>query len=132
MSYDLMAFEVTSAPNDPQSFMVWFQEQTEWKEDHAYDDPLQTSENLRTFYYEIIKIFPNMNDNSTLNMDVLAKDERSEDYFSDYSIGHNIIYVAFAWSQCELAYETMKNLCKTCGVGFFDVSGDGAIILPNA
>lgn len=127
MSYDLMVFERTKAPQKRKEFLVWYDKETEWSEEHGYNDPAVTSSALREWYEEMIKTFPNMD-----SSDVEVEDDDTEAHLTDYSIGHNVIYAAFAWSVAEEAYEKMKALAQKHGVGFFDVSSDdGDIILPD-
>lgn len=127
MSYDLMVFERTKAPQKRKEFLVWYDKETEWSEEHGYNDPAVTSSALREWYEEMIKTFPNMDAS-----DVEVEDDDTEAHLTDYSIGHNVIYAAFAWSVAEEAYEKMKALAQKYGVGFFDVSSDdGDIILPD-
>lgn len=42
MSYDLMVFRQESAPKNEKAFMDWYNRQTEWTENHSYDDPENT------------------------------------------------------------------------------------------
>ena len=127
MSYDLMVFERTKAPQKRKEFLVWYDKETEWSEEHGYNDPAVTSPALREWYEEMIKTFPNMDAS-----DVEVEDDDTEAHLTDYSIGHNVIYAAFAWSVAEEAYEKMKALAQKHGVGFYDVSSDdGDIILPD-
>ena len=49
MSYDLMVFERTKAPQKRKEFLVWYDKETEWAEEHGYDNPAVTSPKL----YEI-------------------------------------------------------------------------------
>jgi hypothetical protein len=126
MSYDLMVFNKSAAPKNRKEFMEWYDFQTEWSENHDYNDPKNTTNELKNWYLEMIETFPDLNgayniENST--------EEINE---SDYSIGNNVIYVAFAWSLAENAYNTMYNLAEKHGVGFFDVSSDnGNIYFPE-
>lgn len=127
MSYDLMVFEKTKAPQKRKEFIDWYTKNTEWAEDHDYDNPAVSSPALQHWYEEMIKTFPNID-----AVDVL--DEKSESYLTEYSIGYDIIYAAFSWSVAEEAYEKMKTLAQKYGVGFYDVSGDdgqGEILLPD-
>lgn len=127
MSYDLMVFERTKAPQKRKEFLVWYDKETEWSEEHDYDDPAVTSPALRNWYEEMIKTFPNMD-----SPDAEVEDDDAEAHLTEYSIGHNIIYAAFAWSVVEEAYEKVKALAQKHGVGFYDVSNDdGDIILPD-
>jgi hypothetical protein len=74
----------------------------------------------------MIKTFPAMNGPFAVNS------EQDDDMVSDYCIGKDVIYVAFAWSVTEQAYNAMFKLAKKHGVGFFDVSMvDGDILFPE-
>lgn len=130
MSYDLMVFERTKAPQKRKEFLVWYDKETEWSEEHGYDDPAVTSPALRDWYEEMIKTFPNMNGPEA--PDGGPDNEEAEAYLTDYCIGHHVIYAAFSWSVAEEAYEKVKVLAQKHGVGFYDVSSDdGDIILPD-
>lgn len=130
MSYDLMVFERTKAPQMRKEFLVWYGNETEWSEEHDYNDPAVTSSALRNWYEEMIKTFPNMNAPDAPEEEL--EDEDAEAHLTDYCIGHNVIYVAFSWSVAEEAYKQMKSLAQKHGVGFYDVSSDdGDIILPD-
>lgn len=127
MSYDLMVFERTKAPQKRKEFLVWYDKETEWSEEHGYDDPAVTSPALRNWYEEMIKTFRAMD-----SPDAEVEDDDAEAHLTEYSIGHNVIYAAFAWSVAEEAYEKVKALAQKHGVGFYDVSNDdGDIILPD-
>lgn len=126
MSYDLMVFNNSVAPKNRKDFMEWYDLQTEWSEDHDYSDPNNATNELKNWYLEMIKTFPDLND--TYNIEN-STEEINE---SQYSIGTNIIYVSFAWSIAENAYNTMFELAEKHGVGFFDVSSDnGNIFYPE-
>jgi hypothetical protein len=128
MSYDLMIFEESVAPKKKEDFMLWYSEQVKWKEDHDYQDHSVTSEALRNWFMDMIKTFPPMNG-------PLAsfEDDDDDEKLTDYSIGKNIIYAAFAWSVQEEAYKAMRTLAIKHKVGFFDVSTDnGEILFPSA
>ena len=125
MSYDLMVFRKEAAPKARTDFMKWYQDQTEWTEEHSYNDPANTSAELRNWFMEMIQTFPAMNG-------PLASDDDDNSNVSDYSIGKDVIYVAFAWSLAEQAYNKMLELAEKHGVGFFDASSDnGDILFPD-
>lgn len=42
MSYDLMVFEKKKAPQKRKDFLDWYEKETEWTEDHGYNDPTVT------------------------------------------------------------------------------------------
>ena len=123
MSYDLLVFDPDAAPRDRESFMAWYDRQTEWSENHGYNDPSVSTPSLQGWFREMIQIFPPMNGPLAVASDA------SE--VTDYSIGQTVIYSAFAWSVAETAYRTMRELAVKHRVGFFDVSSDdGEILFP--
>ncbi len=128
MSYDLMVFEISKAPKTKEEFMAWYEKQTQWSEDHGYDDPKIASPALNDWYEKMKKTFMPMNENDSAEENL---DEDEESYLTDYSIGSSVIYAAFSWSKAEEAYTLTTELAQKCGVGFFDVSGDGDIVLPD-
>lgn len=134
MSYDLMVFEKTKAPNTKKEFMVWYDKQTEWEEEHDYETIGVSSSDLQNWFMEMKENFPPMNGEYAPNFDNLDDDEaeKLEMRMADYCIGYDVIYVAFPWSVADEAYEVMRDLAKKHNVGFFDVSGEkGDIILPD-
>jgi hypothetical protein len=131
MSYDLMVFEKSKAPDNRKAFMEWYDKQTEWNEGHSYDDISVTSTALKNWYKEITKTFPSMNGPDAPTEEEIDNME-NESYLTDYSIGREVIYAAFSWSLTEEAYEKTKSLALKHGVGFFNVSADnGEIIFPD-
>ncbi|WP_405174336.1 hypothetical protein MHI27_17645 [Paenibacillus sp. FSL H8-0261] len=129
MSYDLMAFETSKAPQERAAFMKWYEQQVQWSEDHAYNDPSVLSEALQRFYSELSEQFPNMNveDEIFEAMEEAGTDNR----LTDYSLGTSVIYAAFAYSVADEAYAAMRELAIKHKVGFFDVSSnEGDIIFP--
>ncbi len=127
MSFDLMVFDPGAAPSSgPEEFLAWYDEQTEWSEDHDYDDPVVCSEPLRMWFTDIVSEFPMMNG-------PLAT-EAVEDHPqpADYSIGKNIIYAAFSWSSADAAHERVFALARKYKLGFFDITAQtGGVWLPT-
>ncbi len=132
MSYDLMVFEVKDAPTNKQAFMEWYEQQTEWEEEHSYEDPAVSSEGLRNWFMDMIKTYPAMNGPfAPTDEEIEELDEHKEAYLTDYSVGRSVIYAAFGWSLADQAYPVFRELAQKHHVGFFDASGDGDIILPD-
>ena len=132
MSYDLMVFEKNKAPGTKKEFMAWFKKQTEWNEEHDYESISVSSPALQNWFMEMKDTFPPMNGDYAPDVDVVDEDEILESHVTDYAIGREIIYAAFAWSVADEAYELMRKLAQKHDVGFFDVSSDnGDIILPD-
>lgn len=112
--------------------MAWFEKQVEWGEDHDYASIHVSSPALQNWFMEMKETFPPMNGEYAPDPELLDEDENLESHTVDYCIGRDVIYVAFAWSAAEEAYELMRELAEKHGVGFFNVSADnGEIILPD-
>lgn len=128
MSYDLMVFEQKKVPKTKLEFMEWYHKLAQWEEGHSYDDVSICCPELQGWYQEMLKTFPAMN-----GPDYSADfDDEMENRLTDYCIAKDAVYIAFAWSTAELAYETVVSLARKHGVGFFDVSGsEGDIILSD-
>ncbi|ANQ51674.1 hypothetical protein MY04_4334 [Flammeovirga sp. MY04] len=128
MSYDLMVFNPKNAPKSETDFMNWYENQTEWEEEHDYDDPKVSSEELRNWFMEMINDFPALNGPyAPDDIDVRIDD----DELTDYCVGKDVIYSAFRFSVAEKAYPKMIELAEKHKVGFFDASGNGNIMFPN-
>jgi len=126
MSYDLMVFDAKSAPKGRKEFMEWYNNQTEWAEDHNYQDHAVTTDTLKAWYQEMIEHFPPMNG------PLASDDDIDNPNVTDHCIGKHVIYSGFAWSVAEKAYTMMRDLAIKHSVGFFDVSADnGEILFPS-
>ena len=115
MSYDLMVFNEHKAPKEREAFLHWYYEQTEWEENHDYQNPDITTTELKNWFLDIIKKYPPMNG-------PYSSDNVDDIKLTDYSIGKNIIYAAFAWPEAEKAFKLCFELAKKHRVGLFDVS----------
>lgn len=121
-----MVFDPVVSPKDRVSFMKWYEEQTAWDEPHDYSDSSVTTTTLRAWYDDMSAQYPNMNGRD------VAEGDLDDPKLTDYSIGRSIIYMAFAWSQAEDAYEKVRRLAEKHNVGFFDVSAnEGEIWTPQ-
>ncbi len=119
-----MVFEPTAVPKTRTDFMKWYDAQTEWSEDHDYENHTVTSQSLKNWFLDMIQYFPAMNG-------PLASDE-DDPTVTDYCIGKDVIYTAFAWSCAESALPKMRELAIKHKVGFFDVSTEeGEILFPD-
>ncbi|WWW36016.1 hypothetical protein V8017_03025 [Stenotrophomonas rhizophila] len=124
MSYDLMVFDPAVAPRDAAAFPEWYDAQTEWSEEHDYNDPAVSVPALQAWFAEMVEHFPPMNG-------PLADDEDDRPEVTDYSVGKHVVYAAFAHSVAETAHGLVQVLANKHQLGFFDVSGDGAIVFPD-
>ena len=132
MSYDLLVFDHANPPKTRQEFMVWYERFIKWEEQRDYDSPEGITPALYSWFEGMREVFPPMNGEFAPTDEQLCADESLESRLTDYSIGAEGIYAAFAWSQAEKAYQLMRDLAIKYKVGFFDVSGrDGEILLPD-
>lgn len=127
MSYDLMVFNPSVAPQSEKEFLEWYDEQTAWGESHNYVDPIVATKSLQDWFTEMIHEFPALNGPCSPE----SVDELESEFATDYSIGKNIIYASFRWSVAENAYTLMLDLAQKHQVGFYDVSGSGDILFPT-
>lgn len=131
MSYNLMVFEKNKAPKTKKDFMEWYFKQTQWSEAHDYTCASITSSCLRNWFMEMKDTFPQMNGEYAPDDDLIDADSDLETHLTDYTIGHDVIYMAFGWSLAEKAYTYVSQLAQKHDVGFFDVSGNEDIIFPD-
>jgi hypothetical protein len=134
MSYDLMVFRKDAAPKKQIDFLEWYKKQTEWSEGYSYDNPENMSPELRNWYLEMKQTFPPMNGPNAPTTEEWDKLEEQglDSYATDYAIGRDVIYAAFAWSVAEKAYNATYKLAEKYEVGFFDLSSEtGNIFFPE-
>jgi hypothetical protein len=125
MSYDLMVFDPKAPPVDREGFLLWYDTQTQWTENHDYNDPDITTPKLRSWFLEMVNQYPALNG-------PYASDQVDNPKAAEYVIGKSMIYVTFAWSQSESAYQAVFDMAKKHEIGFFDVSStNGEVWMPD-
>jgi hypothetical protein len=123
MSYELAVFEPRAELRTRPAFLTWYRDRTSWKGGWDYSDPANAARALQAWYREMIQMFPPLNGpDRPGNMDLCA---------ADYSIGPDIIYVAFGGGRAADAYETMFRLASRHGLGLFNASGNGEVWFPG-
>lgn len=134
MSYDLMVFDPASVPRERQEFTRWYSEQTQWSEDHGYENSAVTTAALRAWYDAMRSDFFPMNGQDSPTATDLPNDSPlwDDDRVTGYTIGREFIYCDFRWSKAEVAREAVVRLAEKHKVGFFDVSAsEGLIAFPG-
>ncbi|WP_127112476.1 hypothetical protein [Shimia sediminis] len=151
MSYDLLVFDPKIAPRDRTDFMSWYGNLTKWEEQRDYNSPIGMTGNLPMFFEQLRQEFPPMNGPFAYEFDQAGPKPASfwqklfrakqpsttpepfnEALVTDYSLAENAIYMAFAWSVSDQAYNRVFNTALSTGVGFFDVSANNGAILHDA
>ena len=97
MSYDLMVFEPSEAPRERNAFLDWYRVQTQWSEDHSYNDSATTTPGLSAWFAEMCRDFPSINGPGAYD---IANDELISRATS-YSIGRSVIYACFSWTEVK-------------------------------
>ncbi|GIM60774.1 hypothetical protein CAPN008_08240 [Capnocytophaga canis] len=132
MSYDLMVFSKNKKFENRDQFMDWYDVVTEWEEEVDYDDYKHTTTELQAFFMDIKNTFPPLNGEFAPDDDELDTLEEDGIYAVDYCIANEAIYMAFAWSNADEAYQKVKELATKHKVAFFDVSSnEGEILYPD-
>ena len=121
MSFDLIVFAPASAPPKRAAFLGWYEQQTDWADDQAYDDPALSTPALQAFFADLASEFPP------------APEDAEEETGTEYIIGPNLIYMSFLdWDSIDRAHEAVFSLAAKHRLGFFDVSSDLAEVwLPD-
>lgn len=115
-----MLFLPSAAPKREADFFDWFDEQTEWEEDHDYRSETVSAPLLRACLAELQAAFP-----------VLGA-KRKSDSEAEYSFGRVMIHVAFSFKQQQAALTLAKALAAKHGLGLFEASSDdGLIWIPD-
>lgn len=156
MSYDLLVFDPNIAPRDRDEFMTWYGNITKWEEDRDYNSPDGMTGNLPKFFDRIREEFPPMNDPFAYDFDespTLPVKEKPQGFLqkifgqkkavepekptfnealvTDYTLAESAIYMAFAWSVSDQAFNRVVNAALSSEVGFFDVSANNGVILHD-
>jgi hypothetical protein len=121
MSYDIFAYD-PAAIDAHDDLLAWYRKQAEWSEPHSYSDPAVTTPRLRALYRDLIAVFPPMN-----GPDAPPDDDEA---MTDYSIGAEIVYVAFRWPQADQAREAFIRLGAKHGVGVCEISESPVVVHP--
>ncbi|SMP04230.1 hypothetical protein [Shimia sagamensis] len=144
MSYDLLVFDPQVAPVSRPNFMAWYGDLTKWEETRDYNSPEGMTGTLPQFYNVLRREFPPMNGPHAFDFDTLVEEKRgfwqrlfggaqalepfNESLVTDYSFAQSGLYLSFAWSVAEQAYDQVVRSALETGVGFFDVSATDGVI----
>jgi hypothetical protein len=122
MSYDILVFDPAHAPSERETFLEWWDRQSDWSEPHPYNDPAFTTPKLSAWFFEMIERFPALN-----GPHAASRDQRS----ADYCVGYYLIYVAISFDK-QATHERAFELAGKHALGFFEASSpDGEIWLPE-
>jgi len=123
MSFDLAVFSPADAPREKEAFLAWYEERCEWASPKDYNDPASLNPDLRAFYMAMVQEFPAMNGPLAPHV---PDDEDPVPRTTDYCGADGFLYMSFAWSVAEDAFDFVCKTARDAGVGFFDASEDEA------
>jgi len=128
MSYDLMVLDKHERFKSSDDFLKWYDEVTEWSDDIDYNDHRHATPNLQSWFLEIKNVIHPINGEFAPSDEELNGDDIHE---ADYTIAKDCIYIAFDYTDNELAYSLTKELAKKYGLVFFDISGYNQLVYPD-
>lgn len=120
MSYDILAFDPQATTDE--GFERWWDDRSQWTEDHSYADPQVTTPALRAFYQDLIPAFPPMNGPDAPSDEQIDEDPDLDARLTDYSIGSDLLYAAASWSKAEAVRGEFERLGRLHGVAVAFVS----------
>ena len=126
MSYDILVFEPRTVTDA--EFSSWWAHQSEWPEDHRYDDVVVTTPALRRFACELMRQFPPLNGPNAPTDEQIDSDPDLSSRLTDYTFGSTLVYLCFRWGQASQAQEACLRIARPHGVAVALVSDDGRII----
>ena len=128
MSYDLMVLDKHERFKSSDDFLRWYDEVTEWSDDIDYNDYHHATPNLQSWFLEIKDIIRPINGEFAPSDEELNGDGIHE---ADYNIAKDCIYIAFDYTDSELAYSLSKALAKKYNLILFDISGYNQLVYPD-
>lgn len=134
MGFYLMVFDLEKAPTTKTEFLQWYKEVTDWRDEEKYDDITISTPPIQQWFHEMIETYPPMNGELSPSDEELEQIEGLEDRMTDYSIGDSFIYMCFAWSVADKAYDSAVKSAFKNGLGVFymgTTDDDMMIMLPD-
>lgn len=132
MSFDLVIFDNEKDIDSEEKFMEWYEAFTRWDAGLDYDMVANLSnKQMISFFEELIQSYPPLDGPLSPSDELLDERPDLEDKLTSYSIGTDMIYSAFAWSEADEAYSLVKKLAHKHHVGFFNCSAPTIEIEKN-
>jgi len=130
MSFNLLVFDPAIVRyQDAAEFAAWYENFTNWSDGRDYNSAAGTTVPLQIWFHDIRKTYPAMNGPFAAPHETWSLSTESK--ITDYSLGNEAIYVAFSWSEASGAFETVIRLAAKHELGFYNVSGEGDVWVPD-
>ena len=128
MSYDILIFEPDVVTDE--DFPRWWEQVSRWEEPHEYDTTTGSTQAIRSFYRDLIRVFPPFNGPDALSDEELEEREDKGLPVADYTIGADYIYISVGWSDANALVKIVGQMAWTQRLAVAYVSEDSSIFRP--
>ena len=128
MSYDILIFEPDVVTDE--DFPRWWEQVSRWEEPHEYDTTTGSTQAIRSFYRDLIRVFPPFNGPYALTEEELDAREAEGLPVADYTIGTDFIFISVGWSDANALVKIVGQMAWTLRLAVADSSEDGSIFRP--
>ena len=128
MSYDILIFEPDVVTDE--DFPRWWEQVSRWEEPHEYDTTTGSTQAIRSFYRDLIRVFPPFNGPYALTEEELDAREAEGLPVADYTIGADYIYISVGWSDANALVKIVGQMAWTQRLAVAYVSEDSSIFRP--
>ena len=128
MSYDILIFEPDAVTDE--DFPQWWEQVSRWEEPRDYDTTEGSTPAIRSFYRDLIRVFPPFNGPYALTEEELDAREAEGLPVADYTIGADYIYIGVGWSDANALVKIVGQMAWTQRLAVAYVSEDSSIFRP--
>ena len=128
MSYDILIFEPDAVIDE--GFPQWWDRVSQWEEPRHYDSIERATPAIRSFYRDLIRVFPPFNGPYALTEEELDAREAEGLPVADYTIGADYIYIGVGWSDANALVKIVGQMAWTQRLAVAYVSEDSSIFRP--
>ena len=128
MSYDILIFEPDVVTDE--DFPRWWEQVSRWEEPHEYDTTTGSTPAIRSFYRDLIRVFPPFNGPYALTEEELDAREAEGLPVADYTIGTDFIFISVGWSDANALVKIVGQMAWTLRLAVAYISEDGSIFRP--
>ena len=128
MSYDILIFEPAAVSDE--EFPQWWEQVSRWEEPRDYDTTEGSTPAIRSFYRDLIRVFPPFNGPYALTEEELDAREAEGLPVADYTIGTDFIFISVGWSDANALVKIVGQMAWTLRLAVAYISEDGSIFRP--
>ena len=128
MSYDILIFEPDVVTDE--DFPRWWEQVSRWSPPHEKDKTTGSTQAIRSFYRDLIRVFPPFNGPYALTEEELDAREAEGLPVADYTIGTDFIFISVGWSDANALVKIVGQMAWTLRLAVAYISEDGSIFRP--